>query len=212
VTATSNAKTDADAAVGRLIVVGGGARSGKSRFALARAESLGRRRAFVATAEALDGEMADRIRRHRQDRGPGFETIEEPLELAAALERAYQTADVVVVDCLTFWVSNLLMGGASPPDLAAAFDRLVAVLQRRPIAVILVSNEVGMGLVPETPLGRGFRDAVGVLHQRLAAEADELYVGVMGQLLRLRPAPLALEPEPAPPTSAPVPARERDGG
>jgi adenosylcobinamide kinase/adenosylcobinamide-phosphate guanylyltransferase len=178
---------------GRLIVVGGGARSGKSRFALTRAAGLGARRAFVATAEALDAEMTERIRRHREDRGPGFDVIEEPIDLASALASAYQSADVVVVDCLTLWVSNLLVRGANEQELGGAFDHLVRVLRRRPIPVVLVSNEVGMGLVPDSPLGRRFRDEVGTLHRRVGAEADELYVGVMGQLLRLRPGPVALE-------------------
>jgi adenosylcobinamide kinase/adenosylcobinamide-phosphate guanylyltransferase len=179
--------------LGQLIVIGGGARSGKSRFALARARGLGARRAFVATAEALDAEMTERIRRHREDRGPGFEVIEEAIDLASALASAYQSADVVVVDCLTLWVSNLLVRGANDDELAGTIAHLVRVLRRRPIPVVLVSNEVGMGLVPDSALGRRFRDEVGALHQRLAAEADELYVGVMGQLLRLRPGPVALE-------------------
>jgi adenosylcobinamide kinase/adenosylcobinamide-phosphate guanylyltransferase len=108
------------------------------------------------------------------------------------VEGAFGHDDVVVVDCLTLWVSNLLVRGAAGADLAGAFDRLGAVLERRRIPVVLVSNEVGMGLVPETPLGRVFRDHVGLLHQRLAAAADELYAGLMGALVRLRPGPLAI--------------------
>ena len=167
-------------------------RSGKSRFALERALQLGGpRRAFVATAEPLDGEMAERIARHQVERrGSGFVTLEEPLDLAAALRSAYAAADVVVVDCLTLWVSNHLVRGARTAALGEAFDGLLATLARRPIPVLLVSNEVGLGLVPETPLGRAFRDHVGLLHQRLGAVADELYAGLMGTLLRLRPAPV----------------------
>jgi len=175
-----------------LVMIGGGVRSGKSRFALERARQLGGpRRAFVATAEPLDGEMAERIARHRDERrGGGFTTLEEPLDLDAALGSAYAIADVVVVDCLTLWVSNHLMRGEGAAELGAAFDRLLATLGRRAIPVVLVSNEVGLGLVPETPLGRVFRDQVGLLHQRVAAVADELYAGLMGTLLRLRPAPV----------------------
>jgi adenosylcobinamide kinase/adenosylcobinamide-phosphate guanylyltransferase len=152
---------------------------------------------FVATAEALDGEMAERIRTHRREREahPGFRTVEEPLDLAGAVEACYGGGDdVVVVDCLTLWVSNLLVrgAGAGAGDLAGPFEGLVAVLGRRQIPVVLVSNEVGMGVVPETPLGRVFRDQVGLLHQRLAAAADELYAGVMGALVRLRPGPLGI--------------------
>lgn len=170
-------------------------RSGKSRFALARAARLGARRLFVATAEALDTEMAERIRAHRREReaDPGFRTIEEPLDLAGAIEASYGSGDaVVVVDCLTLWVSNLLVRGAGAADLAGTFDHLGAVLERRRLPIVLVSNEVGMGLVPETPLGRVFRDQVGLLHQRLAGAADELYAGLMGVLLRLRPGPIAI--------------------
>jgi adenosylcobinamide kinase / adenosylcobinamide-phosphate guanylyltransferase len=173
----------------RLILVGGGARSGKSRFALKRALELGVRRIFIATAEALDDEMTDRISRHRAERGVAFETIEEPLALPEALD-ATAAADVILVDCLTLWVSNLLGRGGGSREIAVAFDDLKAALERRRCHVILVSNEVGMGLVPETPIGRVFRDVIGDLHQRLAARADEVCVAVMGTIVRLRPAPV----------------------
>jgi adenosylcobinamide kinase/adenosylcobinamide-phosphate guanylyltransferase len=176
----------------RLIVVGGGVRSGKSRFAQGMARRLGKRRAFVATAQALDEEMKARIRRHVEEREGLFVTEEVPLEVPAALGRLYETTDVILVDCLTLWVSNLLTKGAAQSDMTAAYDRLANVLRRRTVPVILVTNEVGLGIVPETPLGRRFRDEVGTLHQILATLADELYVGVMGTILRLRPAPLEL--------------------
>jgi adenosylcobinamide kinase/adenosylcobinamide-phosphate guanylyltransferase len=178
----------------KLILVGGGARSGKSRYALQRARELGERRVFIATAERSDDEMAIRIQHHRVERGSEFRTIEEPLALPEALKAAGPTADTIVVDCLTLWVSNLLIKGAGDTELAARFQQLEdALLAARP-HVVLVSNEVGMGLVPDTPLGRQFRDAIGTLHQRLAARADELYVATMGVLLRLRPAPMELVP------------------
>ena len=173
----------------RLILVGGGARSGKSRFALARARELGQRRTFIATAEPLDEEMTERIRRHRAERGSAWTTTEEPRALPEALD-ATGPGDVVLVDCLTLWVSNLLVRGDSLPDLAVAFDRLEAALGRRRAHVILVTNEVGMGLVPETALGRQFRDSIGDLHQRLAVRADEIYIAVLGTVLRLRPGPI----------------------
>jgi adenosylcobinamide kinase/adenosylcobinamide-phosphate guanylyltransferase len=177
-----------------LIVIGGGVRSGKSRLALGMARRLGKRRAFVATAQALDDEMKARIRRHVEEREGLFETHEIPVDVPSALGRLYETTDVILVDCLTLWISNLLMNGATQSDMIAAFDRLANVLRRRSIPVILVTNEVGMGIVPETPLGRRFRDDVGTLHQILATLADELYVGVMGAVLRLRPAPIELAP------------------
>ncbi|HEY4185632.1 MAG TPA: bifunctional adenosylcobinamide kinase/adenosylcobinamide-phosphate guanylyltransferase [Polyangia bacterium] len=182
----------AEPGMSRLIVVGGGVRSGKSRFAQGMARRLGKRRAFVATAQALDEEMKARIRRHVEEREGLFVTEEVPLEVPAALGRLYETTDVILVDCLTLWVSNLLTKGAAQSDMTAAYDRLANVLRRRTVPVILVTNEVGLGIVPETPLGRRFRDEVGTLHQILATLADELYVGVMGTILRLRPAPLEL--------------------
>jgi adenosylcobinamide kinase/adenosylcobinamide-phosphate guanylyltransferase len=173
----------------RLVLVGGGARSGKSRCALARAAGLGRRRLFVATAEPLDEEMRDRISRHRDERGAAFDTVEEPLALAETLA-GVRDHDVVLVDCLTLWISNLLVRGMSPEGLAERVSELVRVLQARRAHVVVVTNEVGMGLVPETPLGRAFRDATGLAHQRLAAIADEVYVAVMGLVLRVAPGPV----------------------
>lgn len=165
-------------------------RVGKSRFALTMARRLGQRRAFVATAEPLDDEMVARIRRHVEEREGLFETHEVPLEVPSTLGRLYQSSDVIVVDCLTLWVSNLLGRGATPSDVSAAFDQMASVLRRRSVPVILVTNEVGMGLVPETPLGRRFRDEVGKLHQILGTFADEIYAGLMGTILRLHPGPV----------------------
>jgi adenosylcobinamide kinase/adenosylcobinamide-phosphate guanylyltransferase len=177
--------------VGRVVLVGGGARSGKSAFAQAYAERLGARRVFVATGQAFDDEMKARIARHRAERGPAFETIEEPVALTAALDRA-RGADVVLVDCLTLWLSNLLLRGDDEPAVKAEIDALAAALSPRGSGphVVLVTNEVGLGLVPETPLGRLFRDVAGWAHQRLAALADEVYLAAMGMVLRLVPAPV----------------------
>lgn len=100
--------------------------------------------------------------------------------------------EVVLVDCLTLWVSNRLVRGAAPAEIRAGFDRLESALLRRDGHVVLVTNEVGMGLVPETPLGRAFRDAIGELHQRLALSADEIYAAVMGTVLRLSPGPVQM--------------------
>jgi adenosylcobinamide kinase/adenosylcobinamide-phosphate guanylyltransferase len=175
----------------RFVLVGGGARSGKSRFALELAQRLGRRRTFVATAEALDPEMRLRIDRHRQERGAAFTTVEEPLALPEAIA-GVTGADVVIIDCLTFWLSNLLMRDEAPdPALRRIADLRAAIAGRR-CHVVLVSNEVGMGLVPETPLGRTFRDLTGHAHQQLSADADEIYAALLGQILRLRPSPVRL--------------------
>jgi adenosylcobinamide kinase/adenosylcobinamide-phosphate guanylyltransferase len=174
---------------GRTVLVGGGARSGKSAFALTHARRLGERRVFLATAQALDEEMDARIQRHRQERGAAFRTIEEPRDVPGALA-SLEDADVVVVDCLTLWLSNLLVAGATAADVHAQVDELCRVLERRRFAALLVTNEVGMGLVPETPLGRLFRDLAGWTHQRLAASADEIYLAALGVVLRLHPGPV----------------------
>jgi adenosylcobinamide kinase/adenosylcobinamide-phosphate guanylyltransferase len=180
-----------------LVLIGGGARSGKSRFALERALALGARAVFIATAEASDDEMRDRIARHRAERGLRFRTVEAPRALPAAVEAAGAEADVVLVDCLTLWLSNLLVGGATAAEALARIEELRAALGRRRVPVVLVTNEVGFGLVPETPLGRLFRDVAGLAHQRLARDADEIHVGVLGLMLRLRPGPVSVH-EPGP--------------
>jgi adenosylcobinamide kinase/adenosylcobinamide-phosphate guanylyltransferase len=182
--------------VRRLALIGGGARSGKSAFALRLARAMGRRRAFIATAQAFDDEMRDRIARHVEERGDAFRTLEAPLDLPGAID-ALRDVDVAVVDCLTLWLSNLLLRGDDDVRVAGAVDALGRALSRAAFPVVVVTNEVGMGIVPETPLGRRFRDVAGRAHQRLAAGADAVYVAMMGCIVRLRPAPVALE-EPAP--------------
>jgi adenosylcobinamide kinase/adenosylcobinamide-phosphate guanylyltransferase len=187
----------------RVALVGGGARSGKSRFALAHARRLGTRRVFVATGQALDGEMSERIAAHVRVRGPDFRTIEAPLDLPEALGAIDGAdTDVVVIDCLTLWLSNLLCRGDSEPQIGARVDALAAALERRRFHALVVTNEVGMGIVPETALGRRFRDVVGQAHQSLAAVADEIYLAILGTILRVRPEPLALVPEATPPKGA----------
>jgi adenosylcobinamide kinase/adenosylcobinamide-phosphate guanylyltransferase len=179
------------AQMGRLATVCGGARSGKSAFALRWAMRQGERRAFVATAQAFDDEMRARIALHRAERSDGFHTLEAPLELEAAL-RSIEGVDVVVIDCLTLWLSNLLLAGSSDAQLAERVRELLRVLSAATFASIVVSNEVGMGIVPDNALARRFRDATGRAHQALATASDELYLGAMGCVLRLHPAPLEL--------------------
>ena len=176
------------------ILIGGGARSGKSAFALERACRLGSRRVFVATAEALDGEMQERIDRHRRERDASFTTLEAPIDLPATIANApthaESAADVLVVDCLTLWISNLLVRGDGESRIHAEIDALAQTLEAPPCHVVLVSNEVGFGIVPENRLARDFRDLVGRAHQRIAPICDELYLGAIGVIVRLRPAPL----------------------
>ena len=164
----------------------GGARSGKSAFAQGAAEALaaetGGRLVMVATAQAFDSEMAGRIARHRQDRGPAWTTLEAPLDIADALE-PLGANDIVVVDCLTLWLSNLML---DERDLATAAAGLVEAAGRFPGALWLVSNEVGFGIVPDNALARRFRDEAGRLHQALAQAADAVALVVAGLTLRLK--------------------------
>jgi adenosyl cobinamide kinase/adenosyl cobinamide phosphate guanylyltransferase len=169
----------------RTVLVTGGVRAGKSAFALVRAGELaapGARAAFVATAEAGDAEMAARIARHRRERPAGWLTIEAPLLLPDALAKLDGRAEVVVVDCLTLWVANLLGRdpGLGDEALGASARELVAVLDRRLFHAVVVSNEVGWGVHPETPLGRRFRDALGTVNQAVARAADEVALVVAG--------------------------------
>ena len=163
-----------------LTLVLGGARSGKSARALALANPP---RLFVATAEALDDEMAERIARHRAERAGDWALAEAPLELAAAVAEGAAPGRTVVVDCLTLWLSNLLHAGRDPEAEAAG---LVAALAAAPGRAVLVSNEVGMGLAPMTALGRAFRDAQGRLNQRVAAAADRVEFVAAGLPLVLK--------------------------
>jgi adenosylcobinamide kinase/adenosylcobinamide-phosphate guanylyltransferase len=168
-------------AMRRHALILGGARSGKTATALAWAEALGPRRRYVATAQAFDAEMAERIARHQAERGPGWETAEAPLEAAAAL--AAPGVDVVLLDCLTLWLSNLMHHDRDPETET---QTLLAALAQAPAPVLMVSNEVGLGLVPETPLGRAFRDAQGRLNQAVAAQVGEAVFVAAGLPLTLK--------------------------
>jgi adenosylcobinamide kinase/adenosylcobinamide-phosphate guanylyltransferase len=164
----------------------GGARSGKSAFAQAAAEAraaqTGGRLVMVATAQAFDSEMAERIARHRDDRGSAWTTVEAPLDLVAALD-GLGADDVVVVDCLTLWLSNLMLDDR---DVAVAAAQLVASVGRFEGTLWLVSNEVGFGIVPDNALARRFRDEAGRLHQALAQAADAVTLVMAGLTLRLK--------------------------
>lgn len=164
-----------------LTLILGGARSGKSRRAEALIAALPSPWTYIATAEAFDAEMAARIAEHRARRAAGWETLDAPRDLPAALTRARPP---VLVDCLTLWLSNLMLAEA---DIGAATEALEAALRARTGPAVLVSNEVGQGIVPATPLGRRFRDAQGLLNQRMAALADQVELVVAGIPLRVKP-------------------------
>jgi adenosylcobinamide kinase/adenosylcobinamide-phosphate guanylyltransferase len=169
----------------RIALVGGGVRSGKSAFAVELAHGLGVRRVFVATALPGDDEMTARIERHRRDRADAFATLEVPLALPEALA-ALDPCDVVVVDCITFWLSNWLLKGEPVDGILRRVDELVRVLEGRRFHAVLVTNEVGMSVHPPTALGRAFVEVCGWAHQRLARAADEVYFAVLGVVLKIK--------------------------
>ena len=177
----------------RAVVVLGGVRAGKSAFAVDRARALGGRVAVVVTAEARDAEMMARIARHRASRPADWRVVEAPRRLAEAVAGLEGQADTVLVDCLNLWVANLLgdTGDAGPDDAAllAEVAPLTTLMVRRPFHLLLVSNEVGGGVHPETALGRRFRDALGLVNQAVARAADEVVLVVAGCALRLKGAP-----------------------
>lgn len=172
--------------ISNATLVLGGARSGKSRHAETLARRTGLARVYLATAEPHDEEMRARIAHHRESRAhDGWTTIEEPLDLAGTLTRESTPDRVILVDCLTLWLTNVMLGGG---DIRAAETGLVEALGAAQGPVILVSNEVGLGLVPETPLGRDFRDAQGRLNQAAAAACDRVVFVAAGLPLVLKPA------------------------
>jgi adenosylcobinamide kinase/adenosylcobinamide-phosphate guanylyltransferase len=170
----------------RSVLVFGGARSGKSRYALELAQETAPERLYLATGSAGDEEMAARIARHKAERGAGWTTLEEPLALCAALERQATPGRAVLVDCLTFWLANAMFAGL---DLAAETNRLVAAIHALQGPVIFVSNEVGAGVVPETKLGRDFRDWQGRINQEVARACDCVVFVAAGLPILLKPTP-----------------------
>jgi len=176
-----------------LVVLLGGARSGKSRLALELAASAGGDVSFVATAEALDEEMAARIAAHRAERPFGWTTVEEPLDLGGAL-RSVDDAAPCVVDCLSLWVSNLMLRGDEPVAVEGAATEAAAAAAARPGLTVAVTNEVGLGIVPATPLGRAYRDLLGTVNRIWVDAAERAVFVVAGRLLPLEPTADLLAP------------------
>lgn len=166
----------------RTILVTGGARSGKSRIAEALTQTFSPRATYIATAEPHDAEMAARIAAHQALRGEGWTTHAEPLDLTGALT-ATDGQGPRLVDCLTLWLTNLMLGDHDWKDAGRAF---VAALSRQIDPVIIVTNEVGAGIVPDSALAREFRDAAGILNQWVASAADEVYLAVAGLPLKVK--------------------------
>jgi adenosyl cobinamide kinase/adenosyl cobinamide phosphate guanylyltransferase len=170
----------------RLALVTGGARSGKSRFAESRLAALapaGPWR-YVGTAEALDDEMRARIAHHRARRGDSWHTVEAPRALADAIRAPSEAG--VLVDCVTIWLSNLMLDGAADDALLAAADEVAAAARAAACPIVFVTNEVGAGIVPENALARRFRDVAGWTNQRLASACDEVFLVAAGLPLKLR--------------------------
>lgn len=161
----------------------GGARSGKSRLAEQLVEGSGRDPVYVATATAGDGEMTDRIARHRERRGERWRTVEEPVDLCGVLQDSASADNAVLVDCLTLWLTNLMLRDA---DIDSEIGRLVNLLPTLSGPVVLVSNEVGLGIVPENAMARAFRDHAGRLHQAVAGEAEQVLFVAAGLPLTLK--------------------------
>ena len=171
-----------------LLIVGG-ARSGKSRFAVERL-SADRRIVFVATAEARDEDMAKRIARHRAERPPRWSTLEAPCGLVACLRDLDDDHDGIVVDCLTLWISNLLLRGDHDAAILEETEALAGLIGRRRSSITLVSNEVGEGVHPETAMGLRFRDLLGRVNQRIAAVCDTVVLMVAGIPLTVKAPPV----------------------
>ena len=166
-----------------LTLVLGGARSGKSRYAEALIEGGGAPALYLATGQALDDEMAERIRRHRERRGSLWTTIEAPVALADVLRAEAAPGRPILVDCLTLWLSNLMMAGR---DIEPEIDAFLAVLSGLSGSLVLVANEVGLGIVPENALARAFRDHAGRLNQAVAQLADRVIFVTAGLPLTLK--------------------------
>ncbi|MGH7875654.1 MAG: bifunctional adenosylcobinamide kinase/adenosylcobinamide-phosphate guanylyltransferase [Candidatus Binatia bacterium] len=176
----------------QIILITGGARSGKSKYAELRAQELGDRRLYVATAEAKDEEMAQRIAAHKKRRGNEWTTIEEPVELSSALLTRRGRADCALVDCLTIWLSNLLLR-RDAKFAAEKVEELVAMLTSVDFHLVLVANEVGWGIVPDNVLARQFRDLAGWANQRIAAAASEVVLTVAGIPMTVKKRPHVLK-------------------
>src|SRR5215468_10524242 len=170
-------------ALPKVTLVLGGARSGKSRFAEGLIAGHPGRPIYLATAVAGDPEMAERIRRHRERRGVGWTTLEEPLDLPRALASATRDNGAVLVDCLTLWLSNLM---AADRNVERETHALIECLPKLGVPVVFVSNEVGLGIVPDNALARAFRDHAGFLNQAIAAAADRVYFVAAGLPLLLK--------------------------
>ena len=167
----------------RTLLILGGARSGKSRHAQTYAENTGLKCLFVATAQALDSEMKTRIEKHKSERGQKWTAIEAPLNLPEVIHSHSSASTVMLIDCLTLWTSNILLANR---DISSATTELIQALEDAKGPIILVSNEVGLGIVPENPLARRFRDAAGIVNQRIASSVEKVSFVAAGLEMTLK--------------------------
>ncbi|MCI0469563.1 MAG: bifunctional adenosylcobinamide kinase/adenosylcobinamide-phosphate guanylyltransferase [Nitrospirae bacterium] len=166
-----------------MTFVTGGARSGKSKFALEKASACHGKKAYIATAQAFDDEMKARIERHKKERSCDWETFEEPLNIVALIKDIGSRYDVILLDCLTLWLSNMMLAGK---DIEAEIESFTSAIINNRSSFFIVSNEVGMGIVPDNELSRRFRDWAGYLNQRVAKAADEVYLVTVGLPLKIK--------------------------
>ena len=167
----------------KIVFILGGARSGKSEFALKTASAVPGRKAIIATAKALDAEMELRIARHKAERSDEWQAFEEPVDIGGLIAEIHGNYDVLVIDCLTLWVTNLMLGNCDIENKSRSFiDALSGCLS----SVFVVSNEVGLGIVPDNRLAREFRDIAGTLNRKVAEVADEVYFVAAGLPLRMK--------------------------
>ena len=163
------------------ILIIGGARSGKSRYALELAKAYpGGEKTFIATCVPRDDEMKERVERHRKERGAGWKTLEIPVHIPDAITQNSRGAGLILIDCLTLWIANLIFESKDEPSINEHLDRLIESIRKADSPVILVSNEVGCGIVPENPLARRFRDIAGRVNQQVASVCSTVFWMVAG--------------------------------
>lgn len=169
----------------KIIFITGAVRSGKSRFAVKLAKKSGQRVVFIATCRPGNEEMDKRISRHRKERPLDWETVEEHIDLASVIKK-FRKNQLVIIDCITLWISNLLLSGQKSGFISGIIRQFLAALRETPASVIIVSNEIGWGIVPDNKLSRDFRDLIGAVHQKIAKSGDEIYLMVSGIPLKIK--------------------------
>lgn len=174
---------------GKIIFVVGGAKSGKSAFALKKAETMGGRKLYIATAQPLDEEMVERINKHREQRGDDWETVEEPINVVEVIKKN-KHYDVMLLDCLTLWISNLMHEKSGVRGQGSvvkkAIKDLISACKESDVNIAIVSNEVGLGIVPDNSLARQFLDIAGYVNQRVVESADEVFFMISGIPMKVK--------------------------